>query len=174
MDLNFPLIYWCFLFVGLAIFLYIFNSKKFTTQKSLEKIISLEQVSKKNNTSLTYELTFQLGLLQLKKKEYNKAIEQFRNCLLLWDKNDILALAVLYNTIGFCYYKSDKLEISIYYYNQSISLLPDYISALNNLGIVFERQFDKQKSLYIYKQILKYDPTNLNAKERCLILNNAQ
>ena len=168
MNLNFPDIYTGILVLGLGLVILGFFFKFISKQKFEDKRISLEKI---DNLTPSYEVSFQLGLSYLKKRLYDKAIFQFRNCLKVWNKDDSLSLGVLYNTIGFCYYKADQLTIAVYYYELAINLLPDYTSALNNLGLVFECQLKKQKALNIYKQVLIYDSMNSTAKERFVALN---
>ncbi len=171
MNLNFSNIYIGILILLLITFLFLFLSK-FLSKKNLEdKIIVLEETDKTQSNISPYDISFRLGLSYLQKRQYDKAVQQFENCLNTWNKNDMLSLGVLYNTLGFCYYKSNQLKMAGYYYKQAILLLPDYTSALNNLAMVFERQANKDKAIEMYKKVLSYDSRNLTAKERCLVLS---
>ena len=104
--------------------------------------------SKKGIEKNTYENIFKLGQLYLRKKIYNKAIEEFRVCFREWDKNDTLGIASLFNTLGFTYYQLKEYDIAIYYYKIALALTPDYVTSLTNLAYLYQSQNNLLKILY--------------------------
>ena len=163
-NISLPLIYLSVLliilllivsFIGIQLILNfeINSSIKKLTKKQQEKTISLDD-------------SFKLGQLYLTKKMYDKAIEIFRLVLKSWNVEDVLGLGSLYNTIGFTYFTLNEYDFAIYYYEQALKLLPEYIIALNNLAFVYEKQNLKKKAKEIYLNVLKIDPSNRLAKEK--------
>lgn len=118
------------------------------------------------SANISYDDCYRLGQIYLQKKIYNKAIILFRKALEDWDANDKIGLGSLYNTIGFTYFTLKKYYYAIYYYEKSINLLPDYILALSNLGLAYEKVKLYKNSISIYEQIQVYDKKNELAKER--------
>jgi tetratricopeptide (TPR) repeat protein len=131
------------------------------------KIKDLEK--QKQNKQILTDDSFKLGQLYLTKKMYDKAIELFREVLKNWNQEDVLGLGSLYNTLGFTYFTLKEYDFAIYYYQQALKLLPDYVVALNNLAFVYEKQNLKSKAKEIYLRVLKIDPLNKLAKEKITV-----
>lgn len=57
-----------------------------------------------------------------------------------------------WNQMGSCFYLKADYSKAILYYNKSRDLDPKYAPAINNLGVVFQKQGRFQKSLSAYKK----------------------
>ncbi|MEM1282064.1 MAG: hypothetical protein AAGG81_00780, partial [Chlamydiota bacterium] len=84
-------------------------------RQNLEKAL-LNLQSQPENKRKSPENQFKLGQIYLRKKNYNKAIQEFRSSFKNWNINDKLGLASLLNTVGFTYYQLKEYEIAMYYY----------------------------------------------------------
>ena len=109
---------------------------------------------------------YSLGSIYLSKKLFDQAILQFSKALKNWDKNDLVGYSSLYNAIGFTYFESEQIDMSIYYYQEAVNLNPTYIIALNNLAHSYEKKRMFQKASEIYKKVLQYDKNNPVAEEK--------
>lgn len=133
-------------------------------RQNLENTLAEIQLQS-NDISNSYEDQFKLGQIYLRKKIYNKAIQEFRLCFKNWEKNDRLGLASLFNTLGFTYYQLEEYEIASYYYKIALRLTPDYITCLTNLAYIYQTQNDIKELKKVFDQITKYDPTNKKIQE---------
>tara|TARA_B100000768_G_scaffold115424_1_gene106831 strand:+ start:106 stop:636 length:531 start_codon:yes stop_codon:yes gene_type:complete len=121
--------------------------------------------SKKITEKNSYENIFKLGQLYLRKKIYNKAIEEFRLCFREWDKNDTLGIASLFNTLGFTYYQLKEYDIAVYYYKIALTLTPDYVTSLTNLAYLYQSQNKISEVKNIYTKLLVFDPSSKKTQE---------
>ena len=101
----------------------------------------------------------------LRKKIYNKAIEEFRICFKEWDKNDKLGIASLFNTLGFTYYQLKEYDIAAYYYRIALTVTPDYVTSLRNLAYLYQSQNQVEDLQSVYKQLLRFEPDNKKTTE---------
>ena len=172
MNTIFPIVYSSILFLSLAfICFYLIGQLKMTRQ--VEKRLSLlEKRLQQNNTSS--DNYYKLGQIYLGKKIYEKAIILFRKALKYWDQNDKIGLGSLYNTLGFTYFKLKQYEEAIYYYNQAITLLPDYTLGLTNLGLVYENKQMYKEAYNTYFRVLKYETKNKIANSRLPVIKLKQ
>nr|YP_011005672.1 hypothetical protein V2479_pgp020 [Cutleria multifida]WAM62676.1 hypothetical protein [Cutleria multifida] len=168
MNSLFPLIYSVALFFFLSCISFFLIKQIRNTQKLEKKIFELQEIIKKNDTS--YESYYKLGQLYLKKKLFSKSILLFRKTLKIWNKNDKIGLGSLYNTIGFTYFTLKEYNLAIYYYKIAIKILPDYTLALINLGYASEKCNLIMDSYNYYKKALVFDPNNILASKRLLIV----
>ena len=121
--------------------------------------------TKKTSEKNSYENLFKLGQLYLRKKIYNKAIEEFRICFKEWDKNDKLGIASLFNTLGFTYYQLKEYDIAAYYYRIALTVTPDYVTSLRNLAYLYQSQNQVEDLQSVYKQLLRFEPDNKKTTE---------
>ena len=124
-------------------------------EKNLTRVQS--QISTKEKS---YEDQFKLGQIYLRKKIYNRAILEFRECFENWDKDDRIGLASLLNTLGFTYYNLKQYNIAIYYYKMALSITPDYFRSLTNLAYLYQSRGKLERLNGIYKELKKLDPNN--------------
>jgi tetratricopeptide (TPR) repeat protein len=80
------------------------------------------------------------ALLFRKEKNYPKAIEYYRQALRL-NKIDHEAFSNLANV----YFDLDKPDSAFLYYNKALSLKPDYVPALDNMGAMFAKTGEMMK-----------------------------
>jgi tetratricopeptide (TPR) repeat protein len=160
MFINFiiPFLYSLILFFFvLCISIYLIGQIKLT-QKVEKRIFILEcKLQKNENLSNNF---YKLGQIYLRKNFYEKAISLFRKSLLNWDSNDKIGLGSLYNTLGFTYFQLKEYDYAKYYYLQAINLLPDYILALTNLGLIYETTKMYREAYDIYQTVLEYEKNN--------------
>ena len=153
-----------FLVFGTLVIITLFLGFQIQLKQNLEN--SLNSIQKKKNLDdKAYENQFKLGQIYLRKKMYNRAIEEFRECFTKWDKNDRLGLASLLNTLGFTYYQLKEYRIAIYYYQTALNLTPDYFTSLTNLAYLYQKQGKIQKLNETYTSLVEFDPTNKKTKE---------
>lgn len=168
MENVLPLLYLLILLsllAGLTFFLVREVLKKQTLEKNL---YSLQKKIRTNQANS--EDYYLLGTLYLSKKLFDQAIIQFRYAVKLWDSEDTIGVANLYNTIGFTYFESEQYDLSIYYYKEAIKNLPDYITAWNNLGYAYEKKKMVEEAVKSYQVALKYNSDNQIALDRLQIL----
>ena len=121
--------------------------------------------AKKTSETNSYENLFKLGQLYLRKKIYNKAIQEFRACFREWDKDDKLGIASLFNTLGFTYYQLKEYEIAVYYYKMALNITPDYVTSLTNLAYLYQSQNQIEDLEIVYGQLAGFDPENKKTVE---------
>ncbi len=121
--------------------------------------------SKKTTDKNTYENLFKLGQLYLRKKIYNKAIEEFRACFKTWDKNDKLGIASLFNTLGFTYYQLKEYDIAVYYYKIALTVTPDYVTSLTNLAYLYQSQNQTSELQSVYSKLMLFDPDSKKTRD---------
>ena len=168
MNSILPIIYLLILFISLSI-LFIFLSGQILKKKELEKELS-ELQKKLRSGSAKPEDYYSIGVIYLSKKLFDEAILQFSKALKNWNKEDIEGLSNLYNTIGFTYFESEQFDVSIYYYKEAISLRPNYIVALNNLGYAYEKKKMLQDAIEVYSKVLIFDRENEIANKKLISL----
>jgi tetratricopeptide (TPR) repeat protein len=164
MNSLLPLVYSSVLFTSLIFLGVYFVGQVQITQRVEKRLSSLEK--KLKNNSYCSESFYKLGQLYLRKKIYIKAITLFKSALKNWDINDKIGLGSLYNSIGFTYFKMQNYKQAIYYYTEAITILPDYILALNNLGFAYENNKQYKKAWNTYSNVLNYDVQNKIALSR--------
>jgi len=89
----------------------------------------------------------------------------------MWDQTDKEGLASLYNTVGFTYAETQQYDIAIYYYQEAIKYVTNYIAALNNLGFAYEKKQAINEALKTYQQVINFEPENEIATSRIQILS---
>jgi tetratricopeptide (TPR) repeat protein len=169
MDNILPLIYLLVLLTSLSLVTIIIG-KEVIKKRQIE--LQLAELQNKIRTKeCTYEDYYDLGKIYLSKKLFDQAIIQFRYALKLWDLEDTEGLANLYNTVGFTYAETEQYEIAIFYYQEAIKYIKNYIAALNNLGFAYEKKQLINEALRIYEEVINYDSENEVATNRILVLN---
>lgn len=159
-----PILYLFILISSLGLLLF-FLIKQIFQKREKENELSLLQ-QKLRSGSINYFEHYSLGVIYLSKKLFDQAIIQFSYALKKWDPLDIPGLANLYNTIGFTYFESEQFDLAIYYYKESINLIPNYIIALNNLAYAYEKKKSLRDAINTYKKVLSYDEKNATASEK--------
>ena len=80
----------------------------------------------------------------------------------LTNLNKKQTLGAYFSNVGLVMYRAAKPEIAIFYLEQSASINPQSIDALNNLGNVYSELKQHNKSIHAYERALKADPGNFS------------
>lgn len=121
-----------------------------------------EQVRSGDATATGY---FELGAVMLRRKFYPAAIKYLQQAIEKWDRDD-QDLAQVYNALGVCYVRENKLEKGIAQFEAAVKLQPGYITAWNNLGDGYEKKKDLRSALKAFEEVLLFDPNNKVARPR--------
>ncbi|WP_445247829.1 tetratricopeptide repeat protein [Microcoleus sp. OTE_8_concoct_300] len=117
---------------------------------AIKQLTAALSVAKPNNAALDpTAIYFYRGNAYYKQKEYDRAIEDYNQALLLNPKD----VDALYNR-GNAYYNKGEYDRAIADYNQALLLNPKYAEALYNRGIAYELKGDKVKAIESYSQAL--------------------
>lgn len=87
--------------------------------------------------------------------KWEEAIEAYKGVL----KYEPMS-AEVYNNIGVCYEKQDKLKMAAKSYEKAISINPRFYPSYNNLGIIYYKMKDFNKARAAYEQALQLNPGN--------------
>lgn len=163
MENTLPLVY---LFVllgllgsaGVAVIRQVLKTRKVETSLSrLER-----KLTKERGTVQEY---YELGSIYSDKKLFVQAISLFQKALKGLDAEEE-NLAPVHNALGFAYSAQEQYDIAIREYKAALKENPAYVTALNNLGHVYERKKLTAQALETYEEALKYEPNNVIAKRR--------
>jgi tetratricopeptide (TPR) repeat protein len=138
-------------------------------KKDLEDSLTLLKRKIKSNDADSKDY-YLIGTIYLSKGLFDQAILNFSYSLKNWDKSDRTGVSSLYNAIGFTYFESEQLDMSIYYYQEATKIKPDYVVALNNLAHSYEKKRMFKEARDIYKKALFWDKNNSTANEKLQIV----
>ncbi|MBW4442879.1 MAG: tetratricopeptide repeat protein [Plectolyngbya sp. WJT66-NPBG17] len=158
-----PILYISILLVLLASSAF-FVARQVLKTRRIESALSRLQ-SKLNREKGTAEEYYELGSILLDKRLFAQAIAQFQKAIKL-ETLEGQDLAAVYNAMGFAYFAQEQYDLAIRQYKESLKLLPDYVTALNNLGHAYERKQLAAQALELYEQALGLEPLNQTAKRR--------
>ncbi|KAJ4777139.1 Tetratricopeptide repeat (TPR)-like superfamily protein [Rhynchospora pubera] len=127
-----------------------------------------EQVRSGDASATEY---FELGAVMLRRKVYAAAIKYLRQAIEKWDRGD-QDLAQVYNALGVCYVRDDKLDRGIQQLEKAVKLQPGYVTAWNNLGDAYEKKKELRSALRAFEEVLLFDPNNKVARPRVDELRN--
>jgi len=71
-------------------------------------------------------------------------------------------LGAYFSNVGLVMYRAAKPKIAIFYLEQSASINPQSIDALNNLGNIYSELKQHDQSIHAYERALKADPGNFS------------
>jgi len=94
-----------------------------------------------------------LGILNLERKEYDKAIRCYNKAIDL-DPNN----AEIWFGLGKTYHEKNKISKAIESYTKAVELNPNLIDAWNSLASIYESKNDDKNAINIYKQIISLIP----------------
>lgn len=163
---SLPAIYVVILLVLLsAVAVFVFQ-QLFKTRRQETRLDKLQKQLQKNpGKAQDY---YELGSLYLDKQLFVQSIQVFQRALKLAEKEEIEVenIALIYNALGFSYFKQEQYDIAIRHYKEAIKNYPNYAIALNNLGNVYEKKKLVTQAIESYEQTLIYEPDNKTAKQR--------
>jgi tetratricopeptide (TPR) repeat protein len=133
------------------------------TRKVETALSRLERKLKKEKG--TVQEYYELGSIYSDKKMFAQAVVLFQKSLKSPDAEEE-NLAPVHNALGFAYFAQEQYDIAIREYKEALKLNPEYVTALNNLGHVYERKKLTAQALETYEKALKYQPNNAIAKRR--------
>jgi len=167
MENSLPIIYLLVLLVLLSAAGWAVVRQVLKTRKVETALSQLEKKLKKERG--TVQEYYELGSIYSDKKMFAQAITLFQKALKGVDVESE-NLAPVHNALGFAYFAQQQYDIAIREYKEAIKQNPDYVTALNNLGHVYERKKLTAQALEVYEQALKYQPNNEIAKRRATSL----
>lgn len=146
---------------ALAIFVF----KQILKTRRVEKTFSTlkEKLIKESGTPKEY---YELGSLYLDKKLYSQSINLFKKALKAETELEPENAALIYNALGYAYFAQDQYDLAIRQYKEALKLIPDYVTALNNLANIYEKKKLTAQALEMYEEALKVEPENTTAKSR--------
>lgn len=163
MENSLPLVYLSVLlgllaFAGVSVIRQVLKTRKVETALTrLEKKLKEERG--------TVQEYYELGSIYSDKKMFAQSIMLFQKAIKGVDAEEE-NLAPVHNALGFAYFCQEQYDIAIREYKEALRANPEYVTALNNLGHVYEKKKLTVQALQMYDEALKYEPNNLISKRR--------
>jgi tetratricopeptide (TPR) repeat protein len=102
------------------------------------KLISVIDKIGINQVPTISQKAFALGDFYFKKRKYNDAIEEYRNCLETWEEDDRVGIVFILNRLVSTYLKLEEELIALYYCKIALSLSPFSPQSLLNLNRLYD------------------------------------
>jgi tetratricopeptide (TPR) repeat protein len=99
-----------------------------------------------------------LGIVYLKKKNYEEAIKMFTKAISYNDTDP-----VFYNNLGTAYFNTQQFDIGFKQFQKAIELNPRYVDALMNIGSYYGTMRKSDEAIRYFNEAIKYDPANARA-----------
>jgi tetratricopeptide (TPR) repeat protein len=163
MDNSLPIVYLSVLLLLLGGAAWAIITQALKTRRIESTLSRLEKKLKQDKG--TVQEYYELGSIYSDKKLFAQAIILLQKALKGLDAEEE-NLAPVHNALGFAYFAQEQYDIAIREYKEALKINPDYVTALNNLGHVYERKKLTAQALEAYEQALKYEPNNGTAKRR--------
>lgn len=168
MDTSLAVWYLGALLVLLAAVSWFIFVQVFRTRRSESAMNRLKnKLSKEKGTTQEH---FELGSLYLSKNLAVPALQQFQLALKAAEVEKESTLAPIYNAMGYSCFTQEQFDLAIRHYKEALKHDSNYVTALNNLGHVYERKNLIPLALESYEQVLKNEPQNPTAKRRAISL----
>jgi tetratricopeptide (TPR) repeat protein len=164
MKENLPLVYVSTLLIILIVAAVVILKEVIQARLS-ENTFSKLQNKLKNNKGAAEDY-YQLGSLYLDKKLFVQSINLFEKALKAEKKLPVENEALIHNAMGYAYFAQEQYDIAIRKYKEALKLYPEYVTALNNLGNVYEKKQLIVQAVEAYETVLQYEPNNKTAKRR--------
>lgn len=113
---------------------------------------------------------YELGSIMIAKKLYSQATRQLEKALKAEDLEAGEPMALIYNALGYSYAAQEQYDLAIRQYKEAIKQVPEYVVALNNLALAYERKQLSAQALEAYEQVLALDASNKAAAKRAAVL----
>ncbi len=164
MQDNLPILYVSLLLaILLAIAAFIFR-QIWRTRRVEGRFAQLQKLVKDGQAAA--KDYYELGSLYLDKKLYVKAVQLLQRALKEAEADEPENQALVYNALGFAYFSQEQYDLSIRQYKEALKLNPEYVTARNNLGSVYEKKRLTAQALEVYEKNLEIEPNNNVAKRR--------
>ena len=163
MENSLPVVYLSVLlgllaFAGVSVIRQVLKTRKVETALTrLEKKLKEERG--------TVQEYYELGSIYSDKKMFAQSIMLFQKAIKGVDAEEE-NLAPVYNALGFAYFCQEQYDIAIREYKEALKANPEYVTALNNLGHVYEKKKLTAQALQMYEEALKYEPNNVISQRR--------
>ncbi len=108
------------------------------------------------------EAWFYRGFNRMDLKRYEEAIEDFRKSLELEKEGNFFRPYSYYN-VGLCYYNLMRDEEALPYFTQSVTCKPDYVPAINYVGLLHYMKKDYTTAMVHFQRCLEFDADYLYA-----------
>lgn len=141
------------------------DSKKAETAETGQKL-SVTQPDTEVTATKTALDAFIEGVSAVRKKDYPKAIR-----LLNIAKKEKSREAETRFWLGFCYLEIGQLKEAVFNYYQATKIDPDNMQYLLHLGSAFYLSGKPSKAEIIYKEVLRREPGNKDAKQFIALLH---
>jgi tetratricopeptide (TPR) repeat protein len=163
MENSLPLVYLSVLlallaFAGVSVIRQVLKTRK------VESALTRLEKKLKNERGTVQEY-YELGSIYSDKKMFAQSIMLFQKAIKGVDAEEE-NLAPVHNALGFAYFCQEQYDIAIREYKEALKANPEYVTALNNLGHVYEKKKLTAQALQMYDESLKYEPNNMISKRR--------
>jgi len=132
---------------------------KLFRQKKADQWTSVVEEVKKELCNYIFDYFYMAGQKLLNSGKEDKASFCFKQILSLSDNSKY----VHYFQIGNIYSTKGWYEKSIYYYNNAVSIKPDFFEAWFNLGTIYYKMDVYEQAVNCYNKVIKIDPNNTKA-----------
>ncbi len=122
--------------------------------KALEQALADEDMGKETAAIALASL----GEISLRKEDFEKAQDYFKQSIEMYPDNEILA----YN-VGEIYFSNRKIEEAIHYFELSTQIKPDWPASYLKLGYVYLNKSDYEKAKLNFNKFLELDPESSEA-----------
>jgi tetratricopeptide (TPR) repeat protein len=164
MSENLPVAYLSVLLVLLgvsAVFILLQIIKTRRVESTFNKL--QKKLKQEKGTARDY---YELGSIYLDKKLFVQSVTLFQKALKPKDDIEPENQALVHNALGYAYFAQEQYDIAIREYKEALKLYPNYTTALNNLGNVYEKKQLIPQALEAYDRVLESEPNNSTAKRR--------
>ncbi len=162
-DQSLPILYLSILVLLLAVAGWFVFRQILKTRRVETTFSKLQRLTQEKGSSQEH---YALGSILLDKRLYSQAVVQFQKALKAKDLEGAEHEALIHNALGFTYAAQEQFDLAIKQYKEALDLLPDYPTALNNLGFAYEKKQLIPQALEAYEASLKLDAKNSTAKRR--------
>lgn len=163
MENSLPLVYLSVL-LGLLAFAGVSVIRQVVKTRKVETALTRLEKKLKNERGTVQEY-YELGSIYSDKKLFAQATMLFQKALKGVDAEEE-NLAPVHNALGFAYFCQEQYDIAIREYKEALKANPEYVTALNNLGHVYEKKKLTTQALKMYEEALQYEPNNVISKRR--------
>jgi tetratricopeptide (TPR) repeat protein len=120
------------------------------------KVASLDEQHQKSVSNDSTAIGFyNLGLAEVRKENYQKAIDYFRQAL------DIDAeYAFAWDNLGLCYRKLENYDLAIQAYQKSLAIDPNGLMPLQNIAVAYQYKKEYKKAIAAYEALALVDKDN--------------